>query len=321
MTQRILRLRGVPVFAPMTAADLAPLAAALVPRTFQKGEILLREDAPPRSYFVVGAGTVTMRRKGNLVGTIRAPGGVGFMAMLARNSGGTAAVAETYVEAYEVPADGVYEIFEDHFSVLLGTLRWITDRLLTEQRQMQPPPFVPPEVSLEHLIGDRELGMVERIFLLRQTRGFRNANVNSVARLARSMTEIRLGAGEVVWRPGDPATGPLFAIKGRLHTTWNDGKNRQELGPGYVIGGSEAMIGVPRWNTLVTDEPVVLLQGSRERLIDLMEDDLEMGLGYISLLAGFLMSIWDRKADAGIVSVGSATSEPALEAAAPAAPQ
>src|SRR5688572_29307840 len=109
MTQRILRLRGVPVFLPMSAADLAPLAATLVARTYQKGDVLLREDAPPRSYFIVGVGTVTMRRKGKVIGTVRAPGGVGFMSMLARNVGGTAAVAETYVEAYEVPAEGVYE--------------------------------------------------------------------------------------------------------------------------------------------------------------------------------------------------------------------
>lgn len=315
MTQRILRLRGVPVFTPMSAADLAPLAATLVPRVFQKGEILLREDAPPRSYFIIGVGTVTMRRRGKVFGTVRAPGGVGFMSMLARTAGGTAAVAESYVEAYEVPAEGVYEIFEDHFSVLLGTIRWLNERLLLEQRSLQPPPFVPPEASLEHLIGDRELGIVERIFLLRQTRGFRNANVNSVARLARSMTEIRARAGEIIWRPGDPSDGPFFALKGRLHTEWNAGKTIQELGPGYVVGGGEAMLGMPRWNTLVTDEPVVLLKGSRERLIDLIEDDLEMGLGYMSLMASFLVSIWDRKADAGVSSIGSQQSEGQLPAA------
>lgn len=305
MTQRILRLRGVPVFLPLSAADLAPLAAALVPRTFQRGEELLREDAPPRSYFVISAGTVTMRRHGRRIGTVRAPAGVGFMSMLARTAGGTSAVADSYVETYEVPGDAVYEIFEDHFSVLLGTLRWLTERLLQELMRQEPPPYVPPEVSFDPLIGDRELGLVERIFLVRQSRGFRSANVNSVARLVRTMKEVRRAAGETIWRPGDPAEGPLFVLKGMVHTTWNEGRFVQHMGPGYVIGAAEALIGRPRWNTLVSDEPMVALQGSRERLIDLMEDDLELALGYLSLLASFLMEIWDRNAFVGIPSVGS----------------
>ena len=60
----------------------------------------------------------------------------------------------------------------------------------------------------------------------------------------------------------------------------------------------------------MTDEPVILLRGTREGLIDLFEDDHELALKFLSMLATLLVTMWDRKAEEGIASVGSAQSEP-----------
>ncbi len=62
LTERILRLRGVPVFQALPGADLAQIAESIRTRTFEKGDVLLREDEPPKSFFLLGTGTVTMRR-------------------------------------------------------------------------------------------------------------------------------------------------------------------------------------------------------------------------------------------------------------------
>jgi hypothetical protein len=45
-------------------------------------------------------------------------------------------------------------------------------------------------------------------------------------------------------------------------------------------------------------------------LIDLLEDDHELGLKFLSMLATILVTMWDRKAEAGISSVGSPDSTP-----------
>ena len=122
------------------------------------------------------------------------------------------------------------------------------------------------------------------------------------------MVELRLPAGEVLWREGDRAEDShfYFIVKGMLSSRWGDGKFVQHLGPGYVVGGAESLVGLPRWNELTTDEPAVVLRGTREGLIDLFEDDHELALKFLSRLATYLMSIWDRKAEEGITSVGSA---------------
>lgn len=306
LTERILRLRGVPTLRTLPALDLAAIAASLRPVAFRRGEVLLREDEPPRSFFLLDSGTVTLRRKGKRIGTVRGPGGVGFMSFLARNAGGSSAVAENFVEALEVQADAMEEIFEDHFSVLLETIRFVAQRLIEENKVNPPAAYVPPVVSFDSLIGDAPLGIVERIFLLRRMRAFTEANVNSLATLARKMAELRPTAGEVLWRAGERADHSYFVVKGMLHLMWGEGKYVQQIGPGYVVGGAESLVSLPRWNDLVTTEPVILLRGGREGLIDMFEDDCELGMKFLSLLATLLVTMWDRKAEQGIASVGSA---------------
>ena len=303
LTERILRLRGVPVFKTMKAGELAPLAATIRSATFEKGEVLLREDEPPKAFHLLLTGSVTMRRRGNKIRTISAPGGVGFLSVLARTGGGTEAVAESHTETFEVRADALYEMFEDHFPVLLGTLRWLTERMIQENLALhEPPPYTPPPEGFDRLIGDRELGIVERIFLLRRTIGFKHANVNSTARLARGLKEMRVPAGETIWRPGDHATTTLFLVKGKMSLSWSNLEDRrplvQTVGPGYIVGGAEAIADLPRWNELVTNEPAVFLRGGREALIDMLEDDLEVALQFVSMLGGFVLMAWDRKAEA-----------------------
>jgi CRP-like cAMP-binding protein len=316
LTERILRLRGVPVLRGMPANELAQLAASIRHRTFQRGEILLREDEPPRSFFLLGSGTVTMWRQGLRIGTVRGPGGVGFLSFLARNAGGTAAVAQSYVEAYEVPGDAMEEIFEDHFAVLLGTIRWVAERLIKENQASPPPPYVPPERWISDLVGPGELGIVERIFLLRRSRAFAQANVNSLARIAGRMEEVCAPAGTTFWVPGDVADFAYWGVKGMLRLVWNEGTFVQRVGPGYTIGGAESVVGIPRWNELVADEDVVLLKGNREAMIDLFEDDGDLAMRFMSLLGSQLMSIWDQKAVAGVAAVGTlADSERSLGAA------
>lgn len=301
LTERVLRLRSVPFLKALTTAELAPLAATMRSATFEKGDVLLREDEPPKAFHMMLSGSVTMRRRGKTIRTINAPGGVGFLSLLAQTSGGTEAVAESRTESFEVRGDALNELFEDSFPVLLGTMRWLTERLIQENLVTDPLPYSPPAEDFDWRIGDRELGIVERIFLVRRTVGFKNANVNSMVRLVRRMKEIRLDAGETIWRPGDRSASTLFLVKGKMNLSWEspvDGRPfTQIVGPGYIVGGAEVIAGRPRWNELVTTEPAMFLEGSREGLIDMLEDDLEVALQFLSMLAGFLLLAWDRRAE------------------------
>lgn len=305
LTERILQLRSVPVLRALDAKNLAALAASVRPRSFRAGEVLLRDDDAPRSFFIVGSGTVALSRGGRPIGRVRGPGGVGFLTFLAGSGGGITAVADTWTTGFEVPRAAMEEIFEDHFPVLLGSMRWVARRVLEEMQVATPPPYVAPTPAMDDLFGAPSLGIVERILLLRRSRGFAGANVNSLARLARKMEEVRVPAGSSLWRPADPSGDSLFIAQGRLRLVWADGARVQNVGPGYVLGGMESLVTAPRWNELVADEPVIALRGTREALIDVFEDDRALAATFLSLLATLLLAIWDRKAEAGELVFGS----------------
>lgn len=297
LTERILRLRGVPVFRNLSATALAPLAASMRSNTFEKGDVILREDELPKAFHMLLTGAVTMRRHGNTIRTITAPGGVGFLGVLARTAGGTEAIAESRVETFELSADALDEMFEDHFSVLFGTMRWIAERLVTENIQAPPRPYEPPPDDYEEFEGEGEIGIVERIFLVRRTLAFRQSNVNSVARLARLMKQVHFNPGDYVWRAGDKSLASYFIVAGKGELSWHDGVSRQYVGPSYIVGGIEAIAGKPRWNDFIVTEPMTVLHGNREGLIDMFEDDLEVARGFMSMMASFLLLLWDRKAE------------------------
>jgi hypothetical protein len=78
-----------------------------------------------------------------------------------------------------------------------------------------------------------------------------------------------------------------------------------------VLGGAEALAQKPRWNELVTTEPAVYLVGSREAMIDMLEDDTEVGLQFMSMLATYLLFLWDRKAMQGVTPDSDRAMRPA----------
>ena len=332
LTERLLRLRGVPTFRSMNTSQLAPLAASMRSRVLTWGSPATRawtrtrsitgtvprclrskvwSWSPPRAFHMLLTGSVTMRRHGNVIRTITAPGGVGFLSLLARTAGGTEAIAESRVETFELGVDALDEMFEDHFPVLFQTMRWVADRLLQENLQAPPRPYQPPPDDYDELLDEGEIGIVERIFLIRRTLAFSKANVNSVARLARQMKEIRLPIGSYLWRTGDMSTGSYFIVKGKGELRWGEDAT-QQIGPSYIVGGIEAIAGKPRWNDFVVTEPITALVGNREGLIDMFEDDLDVALQFLSMMASFLLVLWDRRAerDAGIPSTPASAFRP-----------
>ncbi len=316
LTERILALHQVPTLAGLSPPSLAQLAASLQARSFRRGEVLLVESAPATSIFLLREGTVTLRRRGFRIGTVRAPGGVGLISFLARNAaGGTSVIAETFTEGYEISASALDDVFEDQFSVLLGFIRFVAERLHEETR-MQPPSVTatPPGFVVDYEF-ESEIDPIERISLLRRTETLGSANLNSLATLARRVKELRAPSGTALWRIGDPSEFAYILVKGCLETRWKEGEYTQLWGPGQILGGIESLLGQPRWNDLKVTDSAVALVASRDAFIDLLEDDLDLALQFLARLATRLSAIWDKKAEEGIASVGAdpdAPSRPAL---------
>jgi hypothetical protein len=62
-------------------------------------------------------------------------------------------------------------------------------------------------------------------------------------------------------------------------------------GPGYPLGSLESLSELPRWYSAVTETKVVALQGNSEALVDVFEDNFEMAMDYLAIVARGVLRI------------------------------
>jgi CRP-like cAMP-binding protein len=297
--ERLLHFKKIPTLGMLSAQDLSALSEQAQERFFPEGSQLLREGEPVHAVYFVVEGKVRLRRNGMLLGEVGPGSGVGALAVLARDDQGLEAVAVADTMTLELEADPLLEVLEDNFSILRHLLREISRLLIdaaSHVRREDPVVFAPP--------AGRDLDLVERIIFLRQAAPFRRASINALAELARGMTELQFQQGVTLWEEGEPARILYMIVSGQVACTSPTRGLEFSLGPGTPVGAVESVADVPRWYRAVTATPLVALSGDIDGLFDVIEDNFDMGLDYLSVMSQWLISLLQRKAETGASGVG-----------------
>jgi hypothetical protein len=176
------------------------------------------------------------------------------------------------------------DVFDEHFAIFLGVVRAISRAL----------------IQIRHRIGARagfpalrgipprdvgELGLVEKIFVLRNTFDFAKARVEALADLAQETEEVRHPAGATLWKVGDPSDHVLMLISGSVRCQTEGGPQTFGLDPGATVGGIDALSGEPRWYGAIAESDVRALRVGTEQLLDVIEDNMDLGIQLLRELA------------------------------------
>lgn len=101
-------LRRAPLFQGFSDTGLAIFASIALERSAPAGAVIVREDAPSESLFLIRSGTVRLVQRGNAgdhdLGTLSAGGHLGSLALLAPGPSLVSAVAATDAELIELRA-------------------------------------------------------------------------------------------------------------------------------------------------------------------------------------------------------------------------
>jgi CRP-like cAMP-binding protein len=293
--ERILSLHRIPVLGTLPSAELAMLAEIARERFFPRGAVLFREGEPVEAIQVVVDGAVHVSRKGKLVGHSGPGSAVGGIGVLARDEEGIEAVADADTLTLEIRADGLFELMEDQFSLFHHVLREVCAQIITVVSRYPATLQQLPPLGRAPAPGLRDLDLVGRIMFLRQSEIFARASINALAELSRGMAEVRFEAGQTVWTAGEPSGWVLVLLDGALTAT-TPGGYRFQMGAGTSPGGLEATAEAPRWYTAVAESPVLALHGRMEWVLDLFEDNFDMGMDYLAVLARRLLALMERTA-------------------------
>jgi len=279
--ERVLYLRRVPIMGSLPPEELGLLAEQGRTRHFRKGEALLRRGEPISAVFVILDGRVHLRRGDRELGHATPGSGVGGLGFLARDEEGIDAVAEADTVAFELDTDTLGEILEDRDVVLRHLLREVSRRMIElwhraapECQVSGPPPNLPP--------FGRGLDLVERMLYLRQALPFLRSSASALADLAREVVEVDFEPGVVLWRRGEPARQVLMLLRGSVRCAAPIEGFELQPGPGFPLGGLEAVAGNARWYDATCAEPVTALSGDVEALLDLFEDSAEVAFDFLA---------------------------------------
>ncbi len=284
LMERMLHLRAQPLFAGLSSARLAMVAAATRERAYTRGELVLGEGELHDAMIFVVSGAVRLSRHGRFVDTAGPGAVVGDLGVVVGPSAGLEARAETAALTLELTRDGLLELLEEDFNLLLEVIRRTSGQLIERLAAMEVAPILPPAPRAPLAFPDRELDLVERLFLLRRMPGFTTAGLDALSELARELKELRLPARERLWGIGEPAGHLLFLAGGDVTCRAPRGWTTLRRGLS-LVGALEAIAGAPRWFEATTATEVVALRADVDTLLDVFEDDGETALGFLTHLA------------------------------------
>jgi CRP-like cAMP-binding protein len=294
--ERLLHLKRIPLLSGLPASEVAALADAARERFFPRGELVFREGAVANAILFVVEGRLASLRRGIQVGTVGPGQGIGGMPVLARAEYGAQVVAEEDTLALEIDADAVADVLEDRLPVLQHMLREVSRQALDLLLQHRLDPSLVFPAPRGELPGSEQLDLVDRLLLLRRMSVFERTSITALAELARTMAQVRFEAGTALWQQGEPAAHLVMIYSGSVRAKVPGGGVEFSAGPGFPLGALEALGQRPRWYDAVATTPVVGLYGQTDVLVDLFEDNFEMAMDYLAVIARVTLDILDRSA-------------------------
>ncbi len=294
VTERAIYLRSIPVAAELPPRVLHLIALSLVEREFAAGDVVQRAGEPVEALHLLVEGELALRKGDVQAGTISPPQSVGFLDIIARSEGSWAAVATRPTRTLELNGDRLLQLMEDHFSLFSATLRYAAERLLYEMQELPAAALSIKPETLPIAVPSRPLDLVERVLIMRSMSVFKRTNVNALSVLTEAMPEHRVAAGTELFAIGDAPTFTVFIVDGTLACTAADGR-AFELGTGTAAGGVESLANKPRWYRAVAKTDLTYLRGTADALLDLMEDNFDLGMDFVAMLATGLKGLVARR--------------------------
>lgn len=298
VTERALYLRGIPVTAKLSQAVVHAVATRLVAREVTVGERLTISGQAVEAVSLLTEGRVGLYLEGTRIGELQPPQSIGFINCVARKESSFDAIAETPLRTLELSRSALLGLMEDHYPLLISTLRYTAERLLHEMQEMPEAALGLPSEKLPLVVPQRALHLVEIIYCLRALSAFRTMNLNTLFAMAGEMTEQRFVPGKELFLAGQPAECTYFILDGWVRCATPDGRCFR-YGPGTAVGGLETLAAQVRWYAAHADGPLICLLGSTDHLLDLIGDDLELGMEMAATLARGLLGVLTAKATRG----------------------
>jgi CRP-like cAMP-binding protein len=186
-------------------------------------------------------------------------------------------VAETPVTLLSIDTQDFLDVLEDRFAVFLQLRKFYAANVARLQRKLGVFHTSGPLHAVDVAPDDRPLNIVEQLLFLQRTSVFRGIPINVLSNLIRDEREVRVPAGEVLWRDGDAGTLLIAIVRGSVRCGTDAAAGSFVATPGYVLGADAALGGIPYCYDAVAETAVAAVSVKATALTDMIEDHFELG--------------------------------------------
>jgi CRP-like cAMP-binding protein len=208
--KRALYLKRVAPLRNLSPDQLAVVAQQARERFFARGAVIHSSGDSPDRFHIVVDGRIAVRSAEHGDTDLGPEETLGLLTLLARWQSGLDAVAEIDTRTLEIHADDLYEVFEDHFTILHNEIRTLACRTLEIRKTTPTGAYFAPRGE-DAPPPERELDLIDRLQYLRRGPIFRNANIDVLLELANRTQEAHFEPGVTLWEAGNPS-GYLYAL-------------------------------------------------------------------------------------------------------------
>jgi CRP-like cAMP-binding protein len=292
--ERIHTLRGMFGAAGPSTAALAALSAQLDAVRMPQGMIVQQVGGPGSVIYFVLDGELVVQRDGKPFGVFGPRSVVGVLPAFARDTATFVATVTQAATALRLRFEDMLEVFEDHFDMLQSALSGMSRNTIELRRLIRPHAGYDAELrEPPDDLGDGDpLGLIERMLVLRTSLAV-HTHIDELAELARAAQEVHFAPGATLWDENESATHMLVVVRGRVQANTSDGLSFT-FGPADLVGALDTISGTPRWFTAKAEAVVVALAVERDALLDLVEDQAELGFDVLRMLAQVLTTLRER---------------------------
>ncbi|HSO39937.1 MAG TPA: cyclic nucleotide-binding domain-containing protein [Labilithrix sp.] len=263
------------------------------------GEVLYRRDEPTDAHYFIVSGAIRLEAEGKAPWVLAERSLVGTLDITLERPRARTAVAARDSFLLRMPASDWMDMLEDNFELTLRALHGLSEGV--QRLRLDLPGFPsdadPPAArpaSHARPVPTASLGLVERVFLLKDVGLFAGAEIQSLTNLAELAEEVSCAAGEVL-DPERTNDALLVVVSGEVKASHPGSADTPSYGPGRLVFGPAAAGAKDLGYEAVTTEPARLLRIAREDYYDVLEEHFGLARSSLKALAAERERLVDEK--------------------------
>ncbi len=292
---KVLQLKRFTAFSDLSASALKGLASQASELTFEANDTVLASGTPVDAAYFILSGAIDEWRderclRRHAAGDILA----GAAVLAAQPPSCITARATCPTRVLRVSRESLFSAQDDCFPLQRALLKAIGyAELVARARLGWEKVYDNSSPSTFDTTPNPACELGQRVVFLREAREFRHLRLRTLGSLAADSEIVDLKKGEVLWHEGDAPDYAVQVVSGALDCRPNNSPDFR-VRSGALLGLNEALAERPRWCEVVAARSVTMVRLQVEDIFDALEDDPDVAIDLMNILAGDVLELQER---------------------------